>query len=49
MNEKYPLGEKVRVTVDRPLGSSHPNHRELIYEVKYGYIKVYFETDIIMG
>ena len=37
-NEKYPLGEKVTVTVDRPFHSVHPNHSDLIYELNYGYI-----------
>ena len=29
----------VTVTVDRPLGSTHPRHPTLIYPVNYGYIK----------
>ena len=32
------LGEKVRVLVDRPLGSYHPTHKDLYYPVNYGYI-----------
>ncbi len=28
----------VTVTVDRPLGSCHPNHPELRYPINYGYI-----------
>ena len=32
------LGKTVNVTVDRPLGSIHPNHSDLIYPVNYGYI-----------
>lgn len=27
-----------RATIDRPLGSAHPNHPDLIYTVNYGYI-----------
>lgn len=27
-----------RVTVDRPLGSAHPNYPELIYPLNYGYV-----------
>lgn len=27
------------ITVDRPIGSRHPKHPELIYTVNYGYIK----------
>lgn len=38
-NKKYPLGERVRVIIDRPLGSVHPNHRDMIYKVNYGYIE----------
>jgi len=32
------LGRKVRVTVDRPLGSHHPEHRDIIYRLNYGYV-----------
>lgn len=34
-----PIGRTVNVTVDRPLGSAHPNHSDIIYELNYGYIK----------
>lgn len=33
------LGKTVTVTVDRPAGSVHPKHSELIYPINYGYIK----------
>lgn len=33
------MGAIVTVTVDRPLGSYHPEHREMYYPVNYGYIK----------
>lgn len=33
------IGKKVRVIVDRPLGSVHPHHKGLIYPVNYGYIQ----------
>ena len=33
------LGKTVRVIVDRPLGSRHPNFSDLIYNVNYGYIE----------
>ena len=33
------LGKTVEVTVDRPLGSYHPNHRDICYPVNYGYIE----------
>lgn len=32
------LGSIVQVKIDRPLGSSHPNHPDIIYTVNYGYI-----------
>ena len=32
------LGRRVRVTVDRPLGSAHPEHREIVYGLNYGYV-----------
>ena len=32
------IGEIVRVTVDRKLGSRHPEHKDLIYPVNYGFI-----------
>lgn len=34
--EKY-LGEKVKVVMDRPLGSKHPAHN-FVYTLNYGYI-----------
>lgn len=36
MNEQY-LGKKVKVIMDRPMGSKHPKHG-FIYPVNYGYI-----------
>lgn len=33
------LGKIVTVTVDRPLGSIHPTHKDIRYSVNYGYIK----------
>lgn len=33
------IGAIVTVTVDRPVGSYHPEHREMYYPVNYGYIK----------
>ena len=32
------LGKTVRGAVDRPLGSAHPRHPELVYPVNYGYV-----------
>ncbi|MCR5622451.1 MAG: GNAT family N-acetyltransferase [Treponema sp.] len=32
------LGREVSGTIDRPLGSPHPRHPEMIYPVNYGYV-----------
>ena len=32
------IGRRVTVTVDRPLGSVHPEHADLVYSVNYGYV-----------
>ena len=32
------LGNIVKVIIDRPLGSHHPKHTDIIYPVNYGYI-----------
>ena len=32
------LGRAVTVTVDRPLGSRHPEHPDMVYPVNYGYV-----------
>ena len=33
------IGKIVTVKIDRPLGSAHPEHPDLIYPINYGYIK----------
>lgn len=33
------IGESVKVIVDRPLGSVHPNYKEMSYPVNYGFIE----------
>lgn len=33
------IGNLVTVTVDRPLGSYHPEYEDLYYPVNYGYIQ----------
>ena len=33
------IGKIVRVTVDRPLGSRHPDFPDMIYPVNYGYVE----------
>lgn len=32
------IGSMVKVTIDRPLGSRHPKHSDIIYPINYGYI-----------
>lgn len=39
------IGKIVTVTVDRPLGSCHPKHPDIIYPVNYGYIEGIFAPD----
>jgi len=33
------IGDIVKVVVDRPLGSYHPNHKDIYYPINYGYIE----------
>lgn len=33
------IGKIVTVTVDRPLGSYHPEYKDMYYPVNYGYIQ----------
>ena len=33
------IGKKVTVTIDRPLGSRHPSHTDIIYPINYGYVE----------
>ena len=32
------IGKIVKVLVDRPLGSCHPKHDDIVYPINYGYI-----------
>ena len=32
------LGQKVDVKIDRPMGSYHPEHKDMYYPINYGYI-----------
>ena len=40
-DERYSnlIGKKVKVYIDRPIGSIHPKHKDIIYPINYGYIK----------
>ena len=33
------IGRTVTVTVDRPLGSYHPEHKTMYYPINYGYVE----------
>lgn len=33
------IGAVVTVTVDRPMGSFHPEHNDIFYPINYGYIE----------
>ena len=33
------IGRTVTVTVDRPLGSYHPEHKDMYYLINYGYVE----------
>ena len=39
------LGQVVEIEIDRPLGSAHPKHLDLIYPVNYGFIPGVFGGD----
>ena len=39
------IGKIVKVTVDRPLGSYHPKHKNIYYPVNYGFVKGYIAPD----
>lgn len=32
------IGKTVKCTIDRPLGSAHPRHNDMIYPINYGYV-----------
>ena len=32
------VGRTVDVVIDRPMGSTHPDHPDLVYSINYGYI-----------
>ena len=39
------LGKMVDILIDRPLGSHHPKHTDMIYPVNYGYVPHIFSAD----
>ena len=42
---KHYLGKTVEVEIDRPIGTPHPKHPEIIYPINYGYIPNVFGGD----
>ena len=47
MRNDYPdiIGKIVCGKIDRPLGSHHPRHPEMIYPINYGYVENVFAED----
>ncbi len=39
------IGKIVTVVIDRPLGTFHPNHKNIYYTVNYGYVPGEFAED----
>jgi len=39
------LGKTARIEIDRPIGTPHPKHPEIIYPINYGYIPNVFGGD----
>lgn len=39
------IGDIVKVTVDRPMGSCHPKYRDMYYPINYGYIEGIMAAD----
>ena len=42
---KQMLGQTIKVYIDRPIGSKHPHHKDIIYKLNYGYIKEIIAED----
>ena len=43
--KEFMIGKVVKVIVDRPIGAHHPNYKDLIYSVNYGYVPEIFAPD----
>jgi inorganic pyrophosphatase len=39
------IGKKLKVKIDRPLGTRHPKHYDLVYPINYGYVEDIFALD----
>ena len=40
------IGQIIKVTIDRPLGSFHPNHQDIYYPVNFGYVEGIIAPDV---
>ena len=38
-DKKDILHKPIQVVIDRPMGSFHPEHKDLYYPVNYGYVE----------
>lgn len=39
------LGKTVKVTIDRPMGCYHPEHKDIYYPVNYWYVQGIYASD----
>lgn len=39
------IGKKIKVKIDRPLGTNHPKHHDIVYPINYGYVEDIFALD----
>ena len=39
------IGHKVKVIIDRPLGTHHPKHNDIFYTLNYGYVEGVISPD----
>ena len=39
------IGETYKVIIDRPMGSTHPDYPDIVYQVNYGYIEGIMAAD----
>lgn len=39
------IGKEVSGTIDRPIGSRHPEHEDIVYQVNYGHLNDFFAPD----
>ena len=39
------IGQKIKVFIDRPIGSTHPKHKDIVYPINYGFIKEIVAAD----